>query len=75
MAAPGGAYQIARRVIDDLIEFSVETFVDGYMSYFKSHQIAESHGFINQLRQEANIARNLVRDDRKATRTKLHGVE
>nr|GEV47729.1 hypothetical protein [Tanacetum cinerariifolium] len=35
MAAPGGANQIARRDINDLIEFSGETFVDGYMSFFK----------------------------------------
>ncbi|GJX97562.1 hypothetical protein Tco_0353360 [Tanacetum coccineum] len=60
MAAPGGANQIARRVIDDLIEFSGETSVDGYMSFFKSQQIAESLGFINRMREEANTARNLV---------------
>ncbi|GJS95006.1 hypothetical protein Tco_0801974 [Tanacetum coccineum] len=35
MAAPGGANQIARRFIDDLIEFSGETSIDGYMSFFK----------------------------------------
>ncbi|GKC63359.1 hypothetical protein Tco_1095957 [Tanacetum coccineum] len=60
MAAPGGANRIARRVIDDLIEFSEETFVDGYMSFFKSQQITESRGFINRLRKEANTASNLV---------------
>ncbi|GJZ49320.1 hypothetical protein Tco_0603510 [Tanacetum coccineum] len=38
-----------------------ETSVDGYMSFFKSQQIVESHGFINRLREEANTARNLVR--------------
>ncbi|GJR06471.1 hypothetical protein Tco_0529455 [Tanacetum coccineum] len=60
MAAPGGANQIARRVIDDLIEFSGETSVDGYMRFFKSQQISKSCGFINRLREEANITRNLV---------------
>ncbi|GKB26554.1 hypothetical protein Tco_0865955 [Tanacetum coccineum] len=60
MAAPGGANQIARRVIDDLIEFSGETSVDGYMSFFKSQQIAKSRGFINRMREEANTVRNLV---------------
>ncbi|GKC17879.1 retrovirus-related pol polyprotein from transposon TNT 1-94 [Tanacetum coccineum] len=50
----------AWRVIDDLIEFSGETSVDGYMSFFKSQQITESHGFINRMRQEANTAKNLV---------------
>ncbi|GKE63067.1 hypothetical protein Tco_1513434, partial [Tanacetum coccineum] len=48
------------RVIDDLIKFSEETFVDGYMSFFKSQQIAESRSFINRLREEANTASNLV---------------
>ncbi|GKC53494.1 hypothetical protein Tco_1076239 [Tanacetum coccineum] len=60
MTASGGANQIARRVIDDLIEFSGDTSVDGYMSFFKSQQIAESHGFINRMREEANTVRNLV---------------
>ncbi|GKA86082.1 hypothetical protein Tco_0807793 [Tanacetum coccineum] len=60
MAALGGANQISRRVIDDLIEFSGETSVDGYMSFFKSQQIAKSRGFINRQREEANTARTLV---------------
>ncbi|GJT69203.1 hypothetical protein Tco_1028489 [Tanacetum coccineum] len=60
MAVPGGANQISRCVIDDLIEFSEETSVDGYMSFFKSQQIADSHGFINRLREESNTAKNLV---------------
>ncbi|GKD52447.1 hypothetical protein Tco_1281423, partial [Tanacetum coccineum] len=60
MAAPGGANQIARRVIHDLIEFNGETFVDGYMSSLKSQQITESRGFINRMCEEANMARNLV---------------
>nr|GEW72570.1 hypothetical protein [Tanacetum cinerariifolium] len=60
MAAPEGANQIARYVIDDLIKFSGETFVDGYMSFFKSHQIAKSCGFINQMREEDNRVKNLV---------------
>ncbi|GJT07095.1 hypothetical protein Tco_0841557 [Tanacetum coccineum] len=60
MAAPGEANQITRRVIDDLIEFSGETSVDGYMSFFKSQQIIKSRSFINWMREEANIARNLV---------------
>ncbi|GJV31373.1 hypothetical protein Tco_1391773 [Tanacetum coccineum] len=60
LVAPRGANQIARSVIDDQIEFSGETSVDGYMSFFKSQQIAESRGFINWMREEANITRNLV---------------
>nr|GEY68811.1 hypothetical protein [Tanacetum cinerariifolium] len=60
MASPGGANQIARRVIDDLIEFSEETYVNGYMSFFKSQQIFESRGFINRMHKGANTTRNLV---------------
>ncbi|GKA22241.1 hypothetical protein Tco_0708203 [Tanacetum coccineum] len=59
MAAPGGNNQVARRVIDDLIEFSGETSVDGYMSFFKSQQIAETRSFINRMHDEVNTARNL----------------
>ncbi|GKD47382.1 hypothetical protein Tco_1272027 [Tanacetum coccineum] len=78
MAAPGGANQIVRCVIDDLIEFSGEKSVDGYMSFFKSQLIAESRGFINRMREEANTARNLVgqlnADDREGANTKLPGL-
>ncbi|GJZ77325.1 hypothetical protein Tco_0641997 [Tanacetum coccineum] len=60
MAVPNGGNQIARRVIDDLIEFSGQALVDGYMSFFKSQQITETCGFINRLREEANTSRNLI---------------
>nr|GFC16841.1 hypothetical protein [Tanacetum cinerariifolium] len=60
MVAPRGANQITRRVIDDLIEFSEVTSIDGYMSFIKSQQIVKIRGFINWQRQEANTARNLV---------------
>ncbi|GJZ28702.1 hypothetical protein Tco_0573349 [Tanacetum coccineum] len=60
MAAPNGGNQIARRVIDDLIEFSGQTSVDGYMSFFKAQQIAEIRGFINRMHEEANTLRNLI---------------
>ncbi|GKD02093.1 hypothetical protein Tco_1177067, partial [Tanacetum coccineum] len=60
-ATPGGNNQVARRVIDDLIEFSGETSVHGYMSFFKSQQIVETCSFINRMRDEVNTARNLFR--------------
>nr|GEW96873.1 hypothetical protein [Tanacetum cinerariifolium] len=64
MAAPGGANQIARHVINDRIEFSWETSVDGYMSFFKSQQIVESRGFINRLPPGGanQIARHVIND-------------
>nr|GEU92999.1 hypothetical protein [Tanacetum cinerariifolium] len=61
MAIQGGANQIARCVINDLIEFSWETSIDGYMSFFKAQQIAKSCGFINRMCKKANTFRNLVR--------------
>ncbi|GJS98151.1 hypothetical protein Tco_0819321 [Tanacetum coccineum] len=67
MAAPGGANQIVRRVIDDLIEFSRETSVDGYMSFFKSQQITESHGGAFDTLMD-------LRDDMEAAQTKLQGL-
>ncbi|GKA10594.1 hypothetical protein Tco_0690027 [Tanacetum coccineum] len=66
MAAPGGNNQVARRVIDDLIEFSGETSVDGYMSFFKSQQIAETRELFDTLMD--------VRDDRETARIKLQGL-
>ncbi|GKC16885.1 hypothetical protein Tco_1013667 [Tanacetum coccineum] len=83
MAAPGGANEIARHVIDDLIEFSEET-----------SQIAESRG--EEANTARNLVRQLnaliaemealedqgevfntlmeLRDDKEAARTKLKGL-
>ncbi|GJY85783.1 hypothetical protein Tco_0499809 [Tanacetum coccineum] len=40
--------------------FIEKTSVDGYMSFFKAQQIAETRGFINRMREEANTSRNLI---------------
>ena len=60
MAAPNGPNQLARRVIDDLIAFSGETEVDGYMRFFKQQQISNLCGYINRMREEATTARNEI---------------
>lgn len=60
MAAPNGPNQLARRVIDDLIDFSGETEVDKYMVFFKQQQISNLRGFINRLHEEAATARNEI---------------
>ncbi|GJW53695.1 hypothetical protein Tco_0097780 [Tanacetum coccineum] len=44
----------------DLIDFSGETFVQGYMMFFKAQQLAETRRFVNRMRKEAQIARNLI---------------
>ncbi|GJY14478.1 hypothetical protein Tco_0384900 [Tanacetum coccineum] len=52
--------QVARRVIDDLVDFSGETSVDSYMKFFNGQQIAEKHRFVIRMREEAQISRNLI---------------
>ncbi|GKC94174.1 retrovirus-related pol polyprotein from transposon TNT 1-94 [Tanacetum coccineum] len=52
-----GFHRLCRVALDKL---GTGESVDGYMSFFKAQQIAESRGFINQMREEANTARNLV---------------
>ncbi|GKE55484.1 hypothetical protein Tco_1494669 [Tanacetum coccineum] len=42
MAAPGPSNQLARRAIDELMEFSRETQVPKYMKFFIEQQIAET---------------------------------
>ncbi|PWA91331.1 hypothetical protein CTI12_AA090200 [Artemisia annua] len=59
MAAPNGPNQLATRVIDELIAFSGETEVDGYMSFFKQQQISNLRGFI-RMHKEATTARNEI---------------
>ncbi|GKE48627.1 hypothetical protein Tco_1479885, partial [Tanacetum coccineum] len=51
---------VARRVIDDLVDFSGETFVDGYMRCFKAQQHAETRLFVNRMREEAQTSRNMI---------------
>ena len=60
MAAPNGPNQLARRVIDDLMDFSGETSADGYMVFFKQHQISNLRSFINRMHEEAATARNEI---------------
>ncbi|GKD97827.1 hypothetical protein Tco_1381724 [Tanacetum coccineum] len=60
MAAPGAGNQVARRVIDDLVDLSGETSVQGYMKFFMGQQIAETRHFVNRMREEAQTLRNLI---------------
>ncbi|GJW02624.1 hypothetical protein Tco_1561480 [Tanacetum coccineum] len=78
MAAPGGANQIARRVIDDLIEFSDETSADGYMSFFKNlvGQLNALIAEMEALEDQGKLFDTLMdlRDDREAAWIKLQGL-
>ncbi|GKF22391.1 hypothetical protein Tco_0074713 [Tanacetum coccineum] len=58
MAGPVADNEIARRVVDDLIEFNGETTVNGYMNFFKAQQISEMRRFVNRMREEVQTCRN-----------------
>ncbi|GKE76393.1 hypothetical protein Tco_1542513 [Tanacetum coccineum] len=58
MAAPGPSNQLARRAINELMEFSGETQVPKYMKFFIEQQIAETKNFINVTREQAHSSRN-----------------
>ncbi|GKF97712.1 hypothetical protein Tco_0293533 [Tanacetum coccineum] len=58
MAALGPSNQLARRVIDELIEFSRETYVPKYMKFFIEQQIAKIRRFINVMCEQAHSSRN-----------------
>nr|GEX12859.1 hypothetical protein [Tanacetum cinerariifolium] len=42
---------VARRVVDEFIEFSGETKPSRYMNFFKLKQIAEARRFLNCIRE------------------------
>ncbi|GKB60499.1 hypothetical protein Tco_0916685, partial [Tanacetum coccineum] len=69
MAAPGAGNQVARRVIDDLVDFSGKTSVQGYMRFFKAQQLSE-------IRLFGEVFDTLIglRDDRHVEETKLAGL-
>ncbi|GKD88721.1 hypothetical protein Tco_1364228 [Tanacetum coccineum] len=73
MAAPGAGNQIARRVIDDLVDFSGETTVLKYMKFFVGQQIAEGHKALEDLGEVYDML-ICLRDDRHGENTKLIGL-
>ncbi|GJY36837.1 hypothetical protein Tco_0422215 [Tanacetum coccineum] len=60
MATPDGGNALARRVVDDLIEFSGESSVDGYMKFFLGQQIAEARRFVLRMREEVQTSSNQI---------------
>ncbi|GKC75782.1 hypothetical protein Tco_1126556 [Tanacetum coccineum] len=60
MAGPVAGNQIARRVIDDLIDFNGETSVPRYMKFFFDQQISDRRRFISRMREEVQTSRNLL---------------
>ncbi|GKB13860.1 hypothetical protein Tco_0847783 [Tanacetum coccineum] len=60
MAAPGLSNVIAKRVVDDLLEFSGETSVSNALSFFNAQQIAVGRHFVNRIRDEVQTCRTLI---------------
>ncbi|GKB45410.1 hypothetical protein Tco_0896163 [Tanacetum coccineum] len=60
MSAPVGGNELARHVVDDLIEFSGQNSVRGYINFFKAQQIAEARRFVNRMREEVQTSRNQI---------------
>ncbi|GKD69575.1 hypothetical protein Tco_1323665 [Tanacetum coccineum] len=51
---------VARRVVDDLMEFTGETSVTKYMRFFNAQQIVERRRFVNCMRDEVQTCRTLI---------------
>ncbi|GJX05243.1 hypothetical protein Tco_0191159 [Tanacetum coccineum] len=60
MAAPGAGNQVDRRVVDDLVAYSGQTSVNGYIKFFKAQQLAETRLFVNRMHEEAQTSRNMI---------------
>ncbi|GJW80192.1 molybdate transporter 1 [Tanacetum coccineum] len=64
MAAPGPSdvptNAVARRVVDDLMEFTGETSVTKYMRFFNAQQIVERRRFVNRMCDQVQTCRTLI---------------
>nr|GFD16259.1 hypothetical protein [Tanacetum cinerariifolium] len=60
IATPVGGNEVARCVIDDLIDFNGQTSVKGYMNFFKAQQIVKARRFVNRMREEVQTSRNHI---------------
>nr|GEU30249.1 hypothetical protein [Tanacetum cinerariifolium] len=60
MAVPVGGNEVARRVVNDLNNFSGQTSVKGYMNFIKAQQIFEVRRFVNRMHEEVQTSRNQI---------------
>nr|GEV47455.1 hypothetical protein [Tanacetum cinerariifolium] len=60
MAAPGPSNHIAKRVVDDLVDFSGDTFIPKVMKLSFGQQIKDMRGFVTLIRKEAHTSRNCI---------------
>ncbi|GJV04343.1 hypothetical protein Tco_1337912 [Tanacetum coccineum] len=72
--APGPSNVIARRVVDELLEFSGESSVSKALTFFNAQQIVEHHRFANRMRDEVEISETLI-GQLNALIAELEGME
>ncbi|GJY59443.1 hypothetical protein Tco_0459335 [Tanacetum coccineum] len=60
MAALSPSNVIARRVVDDLLEFNGKTSVSNALSFFNAQQIIEGRRFVNWMHDEVQTSRTLL---------------
>ncbi|GKE30339.1 hypothetical protein Tco_1445723 [Tanacetum coccineum] len=60
MAAPGPSNVIARRVVDELLEFNDETSVSNALTFFNAKQTVECRRFVNRMGDEVEISETLI---------------
>ncbi|GJZ62275.1 hypothetical protein Tco_0618412 [Tanacetum coccineum] len=60
MAAPGPSNVIARRVVDELLEFNGETSVLNALTFFNAKQTVECCRFVNRMGDEVEISETLI---------------
>ncbi|GKA76556.1 hypothetical protein Tco_0783017 [Tanacetum coccineum] len=74
MAAPGPSNVIARRVVDELLEFSGASSVSNALTFFNAQQIVEFRRFANRMRNEVLISETLI-GQLNALIAELEGME
>ncbi|GJU62883.1 hypothetical protein Tco_1244718 [Tanacetum coccineum] len=60
MADPNSPMPVARRAMDELIEFSGETEPSRYMNFFMLQQISEGRRFLERMHDEAQSSRSCL---------------
>ncbi|GJW14974.1 hypothetical protein Tco_0019107 [Tanacetum coccineum] len=74
MAAPGPSNVIARRVVDELLEFSGASSVSNALTFFNAQQIVKFCLFANRMRDEVLISETLI-GQLNALIAELEGME
>nr|GEU93968.1 putative ribonuclease H-like domain-containing protein [Tanacetum cinerariifolium] len=74
MESTGLGNIITRHVTDDLVAFSGETVVPKYMKFFLVQKVAETHRFMNRIREEAYAIRSCIAQT-TAVITELQAME